>query len=86
VLAGLACLPEGDLPGILNVAAPDPVAMEDLARAAGCRVSWRTAPPGAQAEVSLNTDRLSRLLPGALRHVTPDQMVQDWQRARGHLG
>lgn len=86
VLAGLACLPEGDLPGILNVAAPDPVAMEDLARAAGCRVSWRTAPPGAQAEVSLNTDRLSRLLPGALRHVTPNQMVQDWQRARGHLG
>ncbi|GAW33155.1 NAD dependent epimerase/dehydratase family protein [Roseovarius sp. A-2] len=82
VLAGLARLPEGDLPDILNVAAPEPVAMEDLARVAGCRVTWRTAPPEAQAEVSLDTDRLSRLLPGALRNITPAQMVKDWQGAR----
>ncbi|WP_454274054.1 NAD-dependent epimerase/dehydratase family protein [Roseovarius sp. MBR-154] len=82
VLAGLARLPEGDLPDTLNIAAPHPVAMEDLVRAAGCAITWREAPPEAQAEVSLDTDRLARLLPAARRHVTPTQMISDWRRVR----
>jgi len=82
VLAGLVCLYRRDLPDILNVAAPGPVDMADLARAAGCPITWRTAPPDAQAEVSLNTDRLARLLPGVLRQVTPARMVEDWRRTR----
>lgn len=82
VLAGLVLMKPDDLPDILNIAAPAPVAMADLARAAGCRITWHRAPPEAQAEVSLNTERLAGLLPGALRSVTPAQMVKDWQTAR----
>lgn len=83
VLTGLVLLPFGNLPETLNIAAPRPVAMEDLVRAAGCTVIWRTAPPEAQAEVSLDIKRLARLLPGAVRHVTPDQMIADWRSIHG---
>mgnify|MGYP005845008503 CR=1 FL=1 len=78
VFAALLHLPETDLPDILNVAAPAPVAMADLARTAGHQVVWRTAPATAQACVSLDTARLERLLPGAVRCITPAQMIEDW--------
>jgi len=86
VLAGLARLAPDTLPDTLNIAAPAPVAMEDLARAAGCPVTWRAAPPEAQAEVSLDVNRLAQLLPGAVRHVTPGQMVADWHSSHGPRG
>lgn len=85
VLAGLTRLAPDDLPDLLNIAAPAPVAMEDLARAAGCPIIWRAAPPKAQAEVSLDTNRLARLLPGALHHVTPREMVADWRSTQGRI-
>ncbi|WP_074787318.1 NAD-dependent epimerase/dehydratase family protein [Roseovarius tolerans] len=85
VLAGLARLAPDTLPDTLNIAAPAPVAMEDLAQAAGCQVIWRAAPPEAQAEVSLDTARLARLLPDALHHVTPREMLADWHSAQGRI-
>jgi len=86
VLAGLARLSPDALPDTINIAAPAPVAMEDLARAAGCPVIWRAAPPEAQAVVSLVTNRLAQILPGAVRHVTPGQMVADWHSSHGPRG
>jgi nucleoside-diphosphate-sugar epimerase len=80
VLAALVRLSGDSLPDILNVAAPQPVAMEDLARAAGHRVIWRAAPATAQARVSLDTARLDRLLPGVVRCITPERMIADWHR------
>lgn len=78
VLAALTRLPDGSLPDILNVAAPGPLAMADLARAAGHPLVWRAAPTTAQACVSLDTARLDRLLPGIVRCTTPAQMIADW--------
>ncbi|MGK7755220.1 MULTISPECIES: NAD-dependent epimerase/dehydratase family protein [unclassified Roseovarius] len=63
VLSGLARVESGTLPFALNIAAPSPVAMEDLARAAGKRVIWQPAPEGAVQEVSIDTTRMHRLLP-----------------------
>jgi nucleoside-diphosphate-sugar epimerase len=80
VLVALMRLPEHDVPDILNVAAPAPVAMEDLARAAGRPVLWRDAMAGSQPCVSLDTARLDRVLPGAVRCTTPAQMIGDWHR------
>lgn len=80
IFAALMRLPDDDLPDILNVAAPAPVAMEDLARAAGRPVLWRDATPGARPCVSLDTARLDRVLPGAVRCTTPAQMIGDWHR------
>jgi nucleoside-diphosphate-sugar epimerase len=80
VFAALMRLPEDDLPDILNVAAPEPVAMADLARAAGRPPIWRDAMAGAQPCISLDTARLGHLLPGAVRCTTPAQMIDDWHR------
>lgn len=78
IFVALMRLPEDDLPNILNVAAPAPVAMADLARAAGRHVLWRDAAAGAQPCVSLDTARLDRILPGAVRCTTPAQMIDNW--------
>jgi nucleoside-diphosphate-sugar epimerase len=53
-----------DPPSLVNLAAPSPVAMADLARAAGVGVVWRPALPGAQPEVTLDTGRLASAFPG----------------------
>lgn len=79
VLSALARLPVHRVPDILNVAAPEPVAMVNLARAAGRPVVWRDAPPGAQPCVSLDTGRLGRVLPGVIRCTTPEAMIADWR-------
>jgi nucleoside-diphosphate-sugar epimerase len=78
VLTGLASLPPDNLPEALNIAAPGPVRMDELVRARGLELDWRPAPPAATQEVSLDTARLSALLPGAVRHETADAMVADW--------
>ena len=72
--AGLA------MPAVLNVAAPEAVAMEALAEAAGIRWSARPAPPGAIAEVALPTARLEALAPGAAGPADPRAMVAEWRR------
>lgn len=66
------------IPFALNVATPRPVAMEALARAAGCDVAWREAPETAARMVALDTALLQALAP------LPDQdaagMIADWRR------
>lgn len=83
VLAALCALPPTSLPAVLNVAAPEPVGMDDLARAAGRDIHWRAPPASAVRTVTLNTARLAALLPGlALRKSAPE-MIADWRRCRG---
>lgn len=52
-----------EVPGVLNVSAPSPTAMADLAAAASCKVIWRDAPDGAAPMVHLDTTRLASLCP-----------------------
>lgn len=80
VLIGLANLPPENLPDILNVAAPQPVSMESLARAADRDIQWQMAPETARQTVTLDCTRLVRLLPGALGLTTARGMISDWQQ------
>lgn len=77
-LAALAVAP-GPLPPVLNLAAPAPVAMADLARAAGLVVWRRPAPAGALARVVLDTSRLARIVPFAHSDSDPAAMVAQWR-------
>ena len=83
VLDALAQLPPGGLPAAINIAAPDPVGMADLARAAGRDVVWRDAPAGAVQTVSLSTGRLTALLPGLTLRTSAPDMINDWTHAKG---
>lgn len=60
VLAALLTLP-GRLPPVLNIAAPGPVAMADLVRAAGRPFVYRPAPATAFARILIDCRRLSAL-------------------------
>jgi hypothetical protein len=51
------------LPPVLNVAAPAPVAMADLLKAARVEWDWQAAPDTALARMTLDTGRLAALLP-----------------------
>ncbi len=82
ILSALSALPVADLPDILNVATPDPVAMADLARAAGQDIEWQPAPDGATQIVTLKAQRLTRLLPQISLHRTAEDMIADWQQFR----
>ncbi|SFR01812.1 NAD-dependent epimerase/dehydratase family protein [Poseidonocella sedimentorum] len=82
VLAGLLRLDAGSLPPVLNIAAPEPVRMEDLLRAAGRPFDWQPAPPGAAERATLSTDRLATLLRGALPRSTAAEMITDWREVR----
>ncbi|WP_232796406.1 NAD-dependent epimerase/dehydratase family protein [Roseovarius salinarum] len=63
-LAALAALPHEALPGLLNLAAPTPVAMENILEAADQSFAWRPAPDGAVQRLTMDTTRLRGLLPG----------------------
>jgi len=85
VLAGLA-RQAGDggqggapLPGVLNLAAPGPVAMEALLAAAGLAWRWRAAPPGAVARLTLDVARLAARVP--LPAPGAAAVVADWRAA-----
>jgi len=68
------------LPFALNVAAPRPVAMEDLLRAWGRDWSWAEAPARARQSVSLDVGRLCRLHRFGPHDSEAAQMVAEWQR------
>lgn len=72
---------EADLPEVVNIATPKPVAMEALVRAAGFGIAWRDAPAGAAAMVVLDTARLADMV--ALPTETPEDMIKGWRRLRG---
>ena len=79
VICGLALLPPGDLPAILNVTSPTPVGMAALVAAAGRSLVWRPAPETAIQEVTLDASRLTRRLPTVPFHRSADSMIADWQ-------
>ena len=82
VLVRLAALPPAALPPILNIAAPEPVAMEALAHAAEVAVTWRDAPTQAVPEVSLDASLLTRLSSGLKLNTTPDSIAKDFMHLR----
>ena len=81
VIETLARAPE--LPEVLNVAAPAPVAMADLARAAGGDWRWRPAPPDAVERFTLDCSALRRLLHFAPAESTAGEMVAQWRACGG---
>ncbi len=68
------------LPVVVNVAAPRPTAMADLARAAGREVIWRPAPEGALQMVQVDTTRLDALVPIADTAAAAETLVAQWHR------
>lgn len=50
-------------PAVVNVAAPVPTAMVDLARLAGCRIDWQPAPPSAVPRLILDTTLFQEVIP-----------------------
>lgn len=83
VIAALVAAPATDLPALLNIAAPAPVSMQDLACATQKPITWRPAPDGAVQVVTLDTTRLRHLLPALRLHKSAAGMIADWQRLRG---
>lgn len=78
------CDPGLALPPVLNLGAPRPVAMLDLARAAGFRWSWAPAPPEAVQWQVLDLCALARLVPIADSEADPGALVAQWRDARGN--
>lgn len=85
VLCGLAGLEPDDLPFAINVSAPAPVAMGDLAAAAGKTITWRTAPSEAVQTVSLDVTRLQALLPSIRPTTDAVDLVADLRRLEATL-
>lgn len=80
VLAGLV---GRDLPEVLNLAAPEPVAMADLAQAAGAEWDWRVAPATAHARITMDCSLLAGLCGLAAEGSTAAAMVAEWRQTRG---
>ena len=80
VLAELAA--RTDVPQVLNVAAPHPVAMGDLLDAAGLQWSPKPATDRTIAKVHLNTSRLEHMVAFEPHDSTASGIVADWQQGR----
>ena len=64
------------LPAVLNLAAPDPVAMEDLLQAANVPWDWQAAPATALARMTLDTRLLTSLVPLGPESATPAELIR----------
>lgn len=71
-----------DLPDVLNLAAPEPVSMENLAVAA--QVPWRfvPAPAGAQQRITLDCRRLMGVHRFMKDASNPDAMIAEWKNLK----
>lgn len=81
ITATLAAHP-GPLPPCLNVAAPLPIAMVDLARAAGFDWRWQRAPASAIQRITLDVTRLEALYSFTPTDSDPSAMAEQWIRLR----
>lgn len=70
----------GDLPDCLNVAAPVPVAMEDLLQGAGIPFDWQAAPAGALARATVDCGRLGTILPADPVAESAAGLAAEWLR------
>lgn len=80
VLKALSGVEPHLLPDVLNIAGPEPVPMEALARAAGRAVHWVDAPDDAVPEVTMDVSRLQALLPNHVFTNGATALIADWQR------
>ena len=80
VLGALAAAPV--LPAVLNIGAPRPVDMADLAAAAGLPVIRQPAPPGALSRLVLDTARLEALVPFAETDSHPATLAAEWHNCK----
>ena len=69
-----------NLPPVLNVAAPTPLGMEALLKAARAPWQWRPATDGAFQDVTLDCTQLASLCPIAAPDSTAEYMVADWHK------
>lgn len=83
VLVQLTCLPTA-LPPVLNIAAPEPVAMVALAQAAGWAPGFRPAPSSAHQRIVLDCGLLAGICPPEPRDNLPTEMVHQWKVTLPH--
>ncbi|MDZ4310577.1 MAG: NAD(P)-dependent oxidoreductase [Cypionkella sp.] len=79
----LARLLGQDLPPVLNLGAPHPVAMADLAQAAGADWRYQAAPATAYQRITLDCDLLAQHYRFAEDQSDAATMVAEWQSTRG---
>jgi len=82
VTAALAAHP-GKLPDLLNIGAPEAVAMAGLASAAGMEWRWQEAPQAAIQRITLDITRLASLYSFAPSDSDPVEMIRQWAAIRG---
>lgn len=81
VLESLARHPQ-PLPPVLNIAAPRPIAMADLATEAGMGWGWTPAPAAAVQDITLDCSRLAQLHGFVPADNSPAEMVRQWTLLR----
>ncbi|KPQ07813.1 MAG: nucleoside-diphosphate-sugar epimerase [Rhodobacteraceae bacterium HLUCCA12] len=81
VVRALALTPR-PLPPVLNVAAPVPVRMSDLAGAAGLAWRWQTAPASAVQTLTLDCSALAGLVAFDDTESTAAGLVAQWNQCR----
>lgn len=78
-----ACLLGKDLPPVLNIGAPHPVAMADLAQAAGADWQYQPAPATAYQRITLDCSLLAQHYRFTENQSDAAVMVAEWQSTRG---
>jgi UDP-glucose 4-epimerase len=68
------------LPMYLNIGAPLPISMENLANAAGVPWNFVTAPPTAHQHITLDCSRLSTFYQFSAEASDPQSMVAEWHQ------
>ena len=79
----LARLLGQDLPPVLNIGAPNPVAMADLAQAAGAEWHYHAAPTTAYQRITLDCGLLAQHYRFAENPSDAAVIVAEWQATRG---
>lgn len=74
--------PDTDLPPVLNLAAPAPVSMAALARAAGLDWAWRSAAPQAVARLTLDCQALAARVSFDDSESAATGIVAQWKACR----
>lgn len=77
----VAVMSAASVPPVLNVAAPVPTPMEDIARAIGCEVKWKDAPETALRWVWLDTTPLQEVCPMTAKAAEAEYLVASARRS-----
>lgn len=79
----LAKLLGQDVPAVLNIGAPQPVAMADLAQAVGADWQYQPAPPTAYQRITLDCGLLAQHYRFSENQSDAATMVAEWHATRG---